>query len=120
MTTFAYVRIQPSDADDRDDQRANILAHAVTNGIKPSQIEFVDEGSCCFSVPLHERPEGRRLLEVVTKGDRVIIRKYFDFFSSHKERRSSCVTSVQQESSSTSLQGPAGRIPATTQRRPRQ
>jgi putative DNA-invertase from lambdoid prophage Rac len=77
MRIFAYLRVstaeQASNGDSLATQRQQIAGYAMMRGWEVT--EFFVDGGVSGSVPLAERPEGKRLLEVVEKGDVIITAK---------------------------------------------
>jgi putative DNA-invertase from lambdoid prophage Rac len=74
MRIFAYLRVstseQASNGDSLATQRQQIAGYCMMRGW-PSPEFFVDAG-VSGSVPLAERPEGKRLLEAADKGDMIV------------------------------------------------
>jgi putative DNA-invertase from lambdoid prophage Rac len=74
MRVFGYVRVstteQATNGDSLDTQKQQITGYAMMKGWEVS--EFFIEGGVSGSVPLAERPEGRRVLGVVAKGDVIV------------------------------------------------
>lgn len=77
MKVFGYVRVSTSEQATNGDlvatQKQQITGYAMMKGWDVAAF-FVD-GGVSGSVPLAERPEGRRLLEAVARGDVVITAK---------------------------------------------
>jgi DNA invertase Pin-like site-specific DNA recombinase len=77
MRIYAYLRVstseQASNGDSLATQRQQIAGYAMMRGWEVT--EFFVDGGVSGSVPLAARPEGKRLLEVVEKGDVIIIAK---------------------------------------------
>jgi putative DNA-invertase from lambdoid prophage Rac len=77
MKVFGYVRVstaeQANNGDSVATQKQQITGYAMMKGWDVG--EFFVDGGVSGSVPLAERPEGRRLLEVVARGDVVITAK---------------------------------------------
>lgn len=84
MSVYGYVRVstseQAANGDSLDTQKAKVAGWAMVQGWKVDEI-FVDAG-VSGSVPLAERPEGRRLLERAAKGDMIITPKLDRMFRS--------------------------------------
>ncbi|WOS62164.1 recombinase family protein [Sinorhizobium fredii] len=84
MKVFGYVRVstseQAANGDSLETQKAKITGYCMMNGWELSEI-FVEAG-VSGSVPLADRPQGRRLLAVVGKGDMVITPKLDRMFRS--------------------------------------
>ncbi|PSH68544.1 resolvase [Phyllobacterium brassicacearum] len=84
MKVFGYVRVSTSEqaakGDSLETQKAKILGYAMMQGWEVSDV-FV-EAAVSGSVPLADRPQGRRLLGVVGKGDMVITPKLDRMFRS--------------------------------------
>ncbi|AFL53995.1 putative DNA-invertase from lambdoid prophage Rac [Sinorhizobium fredii] len=84
MKVFGYVRVstseQAANGDSLETQKAKITGYAMMQGWQVSEI-FV-EGGVSGSVPLADRPQGKRLLGVVEKGDMVITPKLDRMFRS--------------------------------------
>ena len=83
MTTYAYLRVstseQASNGDSLDTHRQQVTGYAMMTGW---ELECFVEAGVSGSVPLADRPEGKRLLERVTKGDVVITAKLDRMFRS--------------------------------------
>jgi DNA invertase Pin-like site-specific DNA recombinase len=77
MRIYAYLRVSTSEqaahGDSLATQKQQVAGYAMIKGWEVAEY-FVD-GGVSGSVPLAERPEGRRLLEAVQKGDVVITAK---------------------------------------------
>ncbi len=84
MKVYGYVRVstteQATNGDSLETQKAKITGYAMMQGWEVTEI-FV-EGGVSGSVPLADRPQGRRLLGVVSKGDMVITPKLDRMFRS--------------------------------------
>ncbi|WP_037436193.1 recombinase family protein [Sinorhizobium fredii] len=84
MKVYGYVRVstseQATNGDSLETQKAKVTGYAMMQGWEVSEI-FV-EGGVSGSVPLADRPQGRRLLGVVGKGDMVITPKLDRMFRS--------------------------------------
>jgi DNA invertase Pin-like site-specific DNA recombinase len=74
MRAFGYLRVstfeQASNGDSLETQRQQITGYAMIKGWRIA--EFFVEGGVSGSVPLAERPEGKRLLQTVGSGDVII------------------------------------------------
>jgi DNA invertase Pin-like site-specific DNA recombinase len=74
---FAYARVstaeQASNGDSLATQRQQVEGYAMMKGWQIS--EFFVDGGVSGSVPFAQRPEGKRLLETVEKGDVIITAK---------------------------------------------
>ena len=81
---FGYLRVstaeQASNGDSLDTQRQQITGYAMMKGWQVA--EFFVEGGVSGSVPLADRPEGRRLLAAVKPGDVVVTPKLDRMFRS--------------------------------------
>ena len=81
---FGYLRVstaeQASNGDSRDAQRQQVMGYAMMKGWQVS--EFFVEGGVSGSVPLADRPEGRRMLAAVQACDVVITPKLDRMFRS--------------------------------------
>ena len=81
---FGYIRVstaeQASNGDSLDTQRQQIIGYAMMKGWQVS--DFFVEGGVSGSVPLADRPEGRRLLAAVKPGDVVVTPKLDRMFRS--------------------------------------
>jgi putative DNA-invertase from lambdoid prophage Rac len=77
MRIFAYLRVstaeQAGNGDSLATQRQQVAGYAMMKGWDVAAF-FID-GGVSGSVPLAERPEGRRLLEAVARGDVIITAK---------------------------------------------
>lgn len=84
MRVFGYVRVstseQATNGDSLETQKAKIIGYAMMQGWEVSEV-FVEAG-VSGSVPLADRPQGRRLLGIVGKGDMVITPKLDRMFRS--------------------------------------
>src|SRR4051812_6708718 len=84
MILFGYLRVstveQASQGDSLDTQRQQIVGYAMMKGWAVSDV-FVEAG-VSGSVPLADRPEGRRLLAVVKPGDVIVTPKLDRMFRS--------------------------------------
>lgn len=84
MKTFGYIRVstaeQASNGDSLEAQKRQIIGYAMMKGWEVANV-FVEAG-VSGSIPLGERPEGRRLLDVLAKGDVVITAKLDRMFRS--------------------------------------
>ena len=74
MRIYAYLRVstseQASNGDSLATQRQQIAGYAMMRGWEVAE-HFID-GGVSGSVPLAERPEGKRLLATVVKGDVIV------------------------------------------------
>ena len=73
MRIYAYLRVSTSEQAANGclaTQRQQISGYAMMRGWEVS--EFFVDGGVSGSVPLAERPEGKRLLEAVEKGDTIV------------------------------------------------
>jgi putative DNA-invertase from lambdoid prophage Rac len=74
MRIYAYLRVstseQASNGDSLATQRQQIAGYAMMRGWEVA--EFFIDGAVSGSVPLAERPEGKRLLATVVKGDVIV------------------------------------------------
>src|SRR5688500_4588411 len=81
---FGYIRVstaeQATNGDSLDTQRQQITGYAMMHGWEVA--EFFVEGGVSRSVPMADRPEGRRLLAVVKPGDVVVTPKLDRMFRS--------------------------------------
>ena len=81
---FGYIRVstaeQASNGDSLDTQRQQLTGYAMMKGWTVA--EFFVEGGVSGSVPLADRPEGRRLLAAVKPGDVVVTPKLDRMFRS--------------------------------------
>jgi putative DNA-invertase from lambdoid prophage Rac len=77
MQVFGYVRVstaeQASNGESLETQRAQIAGYAMMKGWRVGEV-FVEEG-VSGSVPLADRPEGRRLLAAIRNGDAIVTPK---------------------------------------------
>jgi putative DNA-invertase from lambdoid prophage Rac len=77
MRIYAYLRVstseQASSGDSLATQRQQVIGYAMMRGWEVT--EFFIDGGVSGSVPLAERPEGKRLLEAVEKSDVIITAK---------------------------------------------
>ncbi|MBB2832320.1 UNVERIFIED_ORG: DNA invertase Pin-like site-specific DNA recombinase [Rhizobium esperanzae] len=84
MKVFGYVRVstseQATNGDSLETQKAKILGYAMMQGMEVSEV-FVEAG-VSGSVPLADRPQGKRLLGLVGKGDMIITPKLDRMFRS--------------------------------------
>ena len=84
MKVYAYVRVstaeQATNGESLDTQRRQAIGYAMMKGWEVDTV-FV-EGGVSGSVPLADRPEGRKLLTVVEPGDAVITPKLDRMFRS--------------------------------------
>lgn len=84
MTVFGYVRVSTADqannGDSLDAQKARIAGYAMMQGWAAPET-FIEAG-VSGSVPLADRPEGKRLLAVLRPGDVVITPKLDRMFRS--------------------------------------
>lgn len=84
MKVFGYVRVstseQATNGDSLETQKAKILGYAMMQGMEVSEV-FVEAG-VSGSVPLADRPQGKRLLGLVGKGDVIITPKLDRMFRS--------------------------------------
>lgn len=83
MACYSYSRVSSSDqveGTSLDDQKNKTRGAAMMNGLEITK-EFVD-GGISGAVPLSERPEGSKLVEVLKPGDLVIGHKIDRFFRS--------------------------------------
>lgn len=84
MTVFGYVRVstseQATNGESLETQKAKILGYAMMQGWEVADI-FVEAG-VSGSVPLADRPQGKRLLAAVGKGDTIITPKLDRMFRS--------------------------------------
>ena len=81
---FGYLRVstaeQASNGESLDTQRQQIIGYAMMKGWSVS--EFFIEGGVSGSVPLADRPEGRRMVAAVQAGDVIITPKLDRMFRS--------------------------------------
>lgn len=77
MRVFGYARVstldQASNGDSLETQRAKILGYCMMNALQEPEI-FVEAG-VSGSIPLADRPQGKRLLEASAAGDIIITPK---------------------------------------------
>lgn len=84
MKVYGYVRVSTADqagkGDSLDAQRNQVIGYAMMKGWPVAEI-FVEAG-VSGSVPLSERPEGRRLLAATKRGDAIVTPKLDRMFRS--------------------------------------
>jgi DNA invertase Pin-like site-specific DNA recombinase len=84
MQVFGYVRVstteQVSNGESLETQRAQIAGYAMMKGWTVKEV-FVEQG-VSGSIPLADRPEGKRLLAAMQKGDAIVTPKLDRMFRS--------------------------------------
>jgi len=84
MKVFGYVRVSTADqaanGDSLETQKAKITGYCLMQGLELSET-YVEAG-VSGSVPLADRPQGRRLLGIVGKGDVIVTAKLDRMFRS--------------------------------------
>lgn len=84
MAVYGYVRVstgrQATEGESLEVQQKQIIGHAMVKGLELDQV-FVEK-AVSGSVPLSERPQGKRLLDQLAPGDVVITSKLDRMFRS--------------------------------------